>query len=124
MSIITEKTKYSNSTSKESQNIFASIIKGENVSDSAEESFLTNSVEFLKKEKVSMKKILDKVFIHVYSFYWRKITCNEDRLVSMNSAFQDNYFEENENDRIILSEDSSMFEEYKQIVININRFLV
>ncbi len=116
MSIITEKTKYSNSASKESQNIIASIVKGENVSDSAEENFLTNSVEFLKKEKVSMKKILDKVFIHVYSFYWRKITCNEDRLLFMNSAFEDDFYEENEKDRIILSEDNSMFEEYKQIV--------
>lgn len=116
MSIITEKTKYSNSSSKESQNIIASIIKGENISESARESFITNTVDFLIKEKISLKKTLEKVFIHVYSFYWRRITCDCDRLLFMNSAFEENYYEEIENQSFIFSEDNGYFEEYKLIV--------
>jgi hypothetical protein len=76
---------------------------------------LTNSVEFLKKEKISMKKILDKVFIHLYSFYWKKITSNEERLLIMNKSFQESY-EDYETEKINFYDDNGKFEEYKNIV--------
>lgn len=89
------------------------------MSDSAEESIKTNSIEFLKKEKVSMKKILDKVFIHVYSYYWKKISLSDERLINMNKEFNDKY-QEVDNDEINLEEDGGKFDNYKKIVIAIS----
>jgi len=62
-----------------------------------------------------MKKILDKVFIHVYSFYWKKITSNDDRLINMNKSFQETY-EDYASEKINFYEDNGKFDEYKKIV--------
>ncbi len=62
-----------------------------------------------------MKKILDKVFIHLYSFYWKKITSNEERLLIMNKSFQESY-EDYETEKINFYDDNGKFEEYKNIV--------
>lgn len=69
-----------------------------------------------------MKKILDRVFIHVYSFYWKKITSNNERLFSMNKFYQES-LDDNQSNKTNFYEDNGMFEEYKKTV-NIRKFLI
>lgn len=64
-----------------------------------------------------LKKTLGKVFIHVYSFHWKKITCECERLLLMNADYEENFYEEIDNENIDLIEDNGMFDEYKQTVI-------
>lgn len=96
--------------SKETQNII-SIINRENISDSTEETLLNYSLEFLKMEKISMKNLLDKIFINIYSFYWRRIS-NDYSLISMNLSYQGNQTE-----LININDETEKLEELKKIVI-------
>ena len=115
MKVITKKLNFSNSTSKESQKIIASIINSEKLFESVDDKLLTKSVDFLKLQKISIKKILDNIFIHVYSFYWKKITCNEERLVNMNKSFIESY-SPSEDEHINFEEDNGIFSEYQTLV--------
>ena len=117
MKVITKKLNFSNSTSKETQKIIASIINSEKLSETVDEKFQTKSIEFLKLQKISMRKILDKIFIHVYSFYWKKNSNNEERLIKMNKSFIESY-SPSAGEQINFDEDNGIFAEYQTLVGN------
>ena len=116
MKVITKKLNFSNSTSKESQKIIASIVNSQKFSDLNEEKFQTKTIEFLRLQKISMRKTLDKIFIHVYSFYWKKNSNNEERLIKMNKTFMEHYTP-NAGEQINFDEDNGIFSEYQTLVI-------
>lgn len=115
MKVITKKLNFSNSTSKETHKIIASLINSEKFSDAVDEKHQSKSIEFLKLQKVSMKKILDKIFIHVYSFYWKKNSNNDDRLIKMNKPFLGLY-SPSPGEQINFDEDNGIFSEYQNLV--------
>lgn len=106
---------FSNSTTKESQKIIASIVNTEKLTESVDEKYQTKSIEFLKLQKISMRKILDKIFIHVYSFYWRKNSGNEERLIKMNKSFIEG-FTPSGGELLNFDEDNGCFSEYQNLV--------
>ncbi len=116
LKVITKKLNFSNSTSKESQKIIASIVNSQKFSESVDEKFQTKTIEFLKLQKISMRKTLDKICIHVYSFYWKKNSNNEERLIKMNKSFRENYTP-NPGETIYFDDDNGIFTEYQSLVI-------